>query len=192
MKIETFLPVFPGFYETIFAADEEDFLRENDITYEQIEVDYKQYRIDCAKSACDTIETNLSDFVTGVKFQTISSPRFYNFKNDSIYCEIEVRRKDIKAIKNYIYSNISEFRQYLKDNYTPQSGFIPYYSNDFEDWCEYTQSFTDYRDKEHCLGSVLEFICKMEEIDSDTLYEGVREDGIYTENYCSIKETKKI
>jgi len=190
MKIETFLPVFPGFYGSIFDADSdiEDFLYEEGAKWEQLEFDNEEYQNDVSEAACSELEYSLSDFVSSIKFQSLQSPKYYNFSNDSINCEIVLLKCDIKAIKDYVFKYSGEFKQYLKDRYTSRSGFMSFHSNNFEDWCEYTQTFTNYKDNAHYLGAVLEFICQNEEIDQEHLYYGIRDQGISGEMYCSIKE----
>lgn len=192
MKIETYLPVFTGFYGTVFEPDETQFLEENNVEWEDINWDNEGYQNDMAKACCDALNEKLSDFVAGIKFQGVWSPKEYNFRNDSINCEIVLLKTDVKAIKNYIFQNSALFKEYLREQFTGYPGFIPFYSNDFEDWCEYTQTFTNYRDNSVYLGVVLEFICRNEEITCDDLHECARQHGVYEENYCSIKPKEEV
>lgn len=54
--IEGYLPVFPGFYNTLFQADEEQVI-EDPYTYDDYDFDYKQYHQDVAKEAVEVVET---------------------------------------------------------------------------------------------------------------------------------------
>lgn len=181
-KYETYLPVFPGFYGTIFEADEE---REtngiNDVREElslepikdyDIEFDYEGYHQSVARKCCDFLSDNLSElgFVSKITMQMLRSPREYNFYNDSIDIVIEMDIKNRRAIQDYIYSHKEEFEKYLRSNYTSCSGFIPGYSNYFEDWDEETGNFYMFKNPGHYLGAILNFICECEEITDERMY----------------------
>lgn len=182
MKYKTFLPVFPGFYGTIFEADESgeiDHINEvrMDAGLERvddysIEFDYPQYYENVAKECCDFLSDNLArlGFVSKITKEAIVSPREYNFHNDSINIEVELSAKNRKAIQYYVYSRKDAFEKFLKDRYTPCSGFIPSYSWRFEDWEMETGSFYSFKDPGHYLGSVLEFVCQQEDITDETMF----------------------
>lgn len=197
-KIETFLPVFPGFYGTIFEADEEiEISGINDereskglerLSYnDDIEFDYGTYNQDVCEGAVSFIEGELIKLglVKWIKFQTMHSPREYNFGNDSINVEIGA---NVRAISKYVNSHVKEFREYVKEHYTSYDGFISFYSNNADDWCMNTKNFMSGLDG-HTLGAILEFICEVEKIDSESMYYCV-------EAYLSVEdydyETTKI
>lgn len=75
---------------------------------------------------------------------------------------------------------------YLK-RYKSCSGFISYYGYSFEEWIEYTHDFTDYSDKAHYLGSVLEFICQNEEITEEAMYYSLE---VNASEFCTWKADK--
>ena len=182
MKYKTFLPVFPGFYGTIFEADESgeiDHINEvrMDAGLERvddysIEFDYPQYYENVAKECCDFLSDNLGriGFVSKITKECVVSPREYNFRNDSINIEVELSAKNRKAIQYYVYSRKDAFKKFLKERYTPCSGFIPYYSCWFEDWEMETGSFYSFKNPEHYLGAVLQFVCEQEDIDDESMY----------------------
>lgn len=166
-KIKTYCPLFKGFYNTIFEADESEFLHSENLTFEDIETDYQAYYKDVSKAFCSAIEYRLGDYIKTVELESLYRPKEYNFSTDSINCIIQPK---IKAIKQYINENKADFTQYLKDRLTPCSGFIPYYSNRFEDWNEYTNNFTTYKKSEFYLGFILDFIGQNEGIEQTDLY----------------------
>ena len=129
------------------------------------------------------IENQLKELgiVNTIKFQSISSPREYNFVNDSGNIEIELTELNILAIQEYIKTNETNYRQYLADTYTSYDGFISSYSNEVCDWYEYTNDFSDFSGRMHYLGSILEFICKNEGITDDMMYNFLE---IYNSEYC--------
>lgn len=153
MQQETFLPVFPGFYSTIFEP-------------EMIEAEEREYlSLDClededfnygwaADAMVKCIEDKLRDegYEMSVHFQQLMSPREYNFRNDSIDVIIDFTEDDLKKIRQCLIKNIDEFSQYLKDNYTSYDGFISSHSTIPDEWV-----YTFHKDK-HKLGAVLNFL----------------------------------
>ena len=157
MKVNTFLPIFSGFYGSVW--DEQDFYGEDeyynlpaDKSFDDF-VDWSAYHEHIAKEMCSEVESLLSDFVKGITFQSISSPKYYNFGNDSINCEVDIQEAKVHF---YLDENIDAFAKYIKDRYTSRDGFISYYSNNYLDW------LTEWSIDEHMVGAVLEFICENE------------------------------
>jgi len=173
-KIDTYLPVFPGFYNTIFESDESDVIYRinNDrgakklqpLKFDQIEFDYENYENEVAKDCCSFIEYELNrlNFITSIHFQSISSPREYNFSNDSINISVELSEDNIKRIKQYLFENIKAFKDYIEKRYTSCSGFISSYSNDHTEWLAEIDEALFHS---HKLGSILNFICEMHDFD---------------------------
>lgn len=183
MKKETFLPIFSGFYNTIF--DHSDSMIECDIQCENefkdnytelFEVgisyeyylqnnwkyrDYKNYYIECSKKITDNLTTlDHCNIIKSVKFQKLISPKYYNFHNDSINCIIDFNSR---KLKKYLSENLESFKQYIKDRYTSRSGFISYYSNDYNDWLD----IKNYN--AHQIGSVLNFVLENENNEAEYL-----------------------
>jgi hypothetical protein len=196
INIETWLPVFPGFYDTIFepdTTDEEDYQNKEradylpKIKWDDLDFDSEQYENDVMKQCCSYIEGELKSkgFVTSIKLQSINRPREYNFYNDSGNVEIGLTKKNIKAIKQYIIDNETAYREYLSREYTSCSGFMSHCSNEVSDWYEYTDNFTNFSKKGHYLGSILEFICRNENIDQEFMYYSLE---IHIGKYCKNRE----
>jgi hypothetical protein len=172
MKVKTFLPIFPGFYNTIFEFDYN--LIDSDInearkekglfsnwSIDDLKIDYSRYELDIVKGFCDILPDFLSDYIIGIELETIVSPKKYNFSNDSANVIIETRPENIQA---FIYSHKKEFSEYLKARYTSCDGFISHYSNNFEAWESETENFLNFNVNGHFLGAVLEFIARIENI----------------------------
>ena len=189
MKIETYLPVFPGFYSTIFEPCEDGEIEYiNDLRAEKglkplefdaFEFDYRTYENDVSISCCEILESELSEFIDSIKFQALQSPKFYNYSNDSINCEIDVK---INKVMEYLKNHESDWNDYLKDNYTSRSGFISSYDNfvDSPDW-----SKDAIISGGHQLGAVLNFLCIEKDITQETLYYGI-------ESYLSCTNFDKL
>lgn len=193
-KIETYLPIFPGFYNTIFESDGEESeiddinsQREekglDEITYNDCEWNYSERRQEISKSAVNFIEGEFEHLDMGLKFtfQAISSPKYYNFSNDSINVEVEV--EDMNKIVAYLQEIPEEFAEYIKERYTSCDGFISSHSNDSIDWLF---AINNGEDLSHKLGSILNFILINEEITKENMYESCQVDGstyTYATNY---------
>lgn len=197
--IKTYLPVFPGFYNTIFEADEtseiENINQERslkglpDINYDDCNFDYKTYQTEVCEQACNYVELRLKelDLIHSINMEEIISPREYNFYNDSINIEVNLLKKHVKNIKKYINNNLDAYKQYLKERYTSCSGFSSSYPNYFEGWQQLTDNFTNLESNGHYLGSILQFICDCEGISQYSIYEHV-EVYIYASNYNELTE----
>ena len=191
MKVKTYLPVFSGFYNTIFEPCENaeiDDINNNrtskelgPITYDDCKFDYDGYFKEVAEQCCDIIEYELGKYVSKITLEELISPKEYNFHNDSINCEIELTEKNIKAINKTIFDNLDLFEDYLQ-RYKSCDGFISFYSEYASDWLNDKTIKAEVLKHEHKLGSILEFICQILEIDDMTLYENL-EVYIYATNY---------
>ena len=193
-NIETYLPIFPGFYGTIFEANEEreiNYINEKraekelrPIEYDECDFDYKSYNDSMAFNCVCYAEGQLQFLFPNIKieFQRVNSPHEYNFTNDEIAVSIKVSNKTLKDIKNYLINNNKEFDKYIKDRFTSRSGFISFYSNSSEVWIN--ELFNDLSDTV-ILGSVLDFILINEGIEEDDMYD-------HAQGNCSGVETKNF
>lgn len=166
--IKSFLPVFPGFYETLFAP-EEDSIIEEPYNFDDYEFDYDGFRTEMAKACCDAIETELKPLGIKVIFEEIRSPRFYNFDTDSINVTYKLSAKTGKLLYDYLQKNIVAFTKYIKDHYTSRDGFNSFWSNDVKEWFDY--EYTQEENKlKHTFGAMLEFYFENEGYTTEDLY----------------------
>ena len=174
MDINTYLPIFKGFYGSIFEPDvdnEIDYINElrqeknkPEIDFDDVNFNYDNYYLELSKEFCFIVWNELEDFIYKIEFSELKSPKYYNYSNDYIECKIKPKKQ---AILNYIKNNYNNWNEYLKDNYTSYDGFISSYDNyaSSEDW-----SNKNIFNK-HQLYSVLNFIAKNEDITEDVLLE---------------------
>ncbi|AGO47678.1 hypothetical protein Phi4:1_gp141 [Cellulophaga phage phi4:1] len=171
MKIETYLPIFPGFYGTDFDCNEEDQIcEEENLEYSEINWNYKDYRERVAIASCQIIEEYLKHdgFNFEFKFQEVVSPREYNFVNDSINVEVILLKTEFNILIGYLKSNLSDFKEFLEEHYTSRSGFCSFYETAPEIWInEYLKPSSDKY--EHCFGAVLGFYLINEGFTEDEL-----------------------
>jgi hypothetical protein len=174
-KIESYLPIFPGFYGTIFESDSEEceiqhYNQENDteLEYDDFTWYYRDYEENMSRECCFVIQDKLEELDLDIKvtFQKLVSPKYYNFKNDSINVEYEVTQHDYDKVIHYIKRNWSQFEEYIKSKYSSCDGFISSHSNNPEVWMNNMKSESHL---EHNFGSVLEFILTNEEFTQNDL-----------------------
>jgi hypothetical protein len=175
MQVNTFLPGFNGFYGSIYEPNEEyeldhinDIRLENNldpIELDDLEFDYKAYYQEVSQEITLVVEGILKDLnlVKSIEYQSLVSPKYYNFSNDSIEVGIIPNAKNIVKYWN---KHKNKWNQYLKDNYTSYDGFISSYDN--ENW-----SIETILEGTHELGSFLQFALMNEGINEYDIYEDV-------------------
>jgi len=203
IRIESFLPVFPGFYGTIFEPDEDNEInyvndeRESKgwspLDFDKFEFDYDHYHTEIAKESVNWVENIVNGIFKNkiqVNFESIQSPKYYNFSNDSINVNYVVNEEFLKEMMGYLNTNKEEFAHYIKENYTSRDGFFSHYSNDVDEWLN--EYFLDIETNKHYFGSILEFVIN-NEID-DPVYEMKMdcETQLFCSNYNELIENETI
>jgi len=192
--IETYAPIFKGFYGNHWEMDEtpeiESYNEEygTDLDWDNFEWDNKQYMNDVCQKFCEVLTEKLHEIMPSiktVKMQEIRSPQFYNFSNDAIDVEIIGTNKMMTDIRRYLKYNSSEWDKYLKVHYTHYSGFWSSYPNTADGWKNDTENYNEVEG--HYLGSILQFICDNEGLEEfeDFYYEVM--EGIYISEYMERK-----
>ena len=192
MKVQTFLPVFNGFYNTLFedildnATDNaiKYYNEQNNtlLNYDDFDFNYNLIMSEICKDAISKVEDKLNEIGINctINFETLISPREYNFSNDSI--NIEINFKKFSQVIETMEQNFDSFAQYIKDNYTSCSGFISSHSSYASDWMEDLRE--DAENETHKVGAVLDFILQeIEEYKDEDLYFDI------CENYYEIDYT---
>ena len=161
IKINSWLPVFPGFYNTIFEPNEEYLIAEGK-TYDDYNWNYLEYYKDVAERCCEALEESFEEFEIKIEFQNIHSPKEYNFSNDIINCQYTISQKGINKILKFLNDHFDLFHQYIKNTYSSRSGFISFYSNDAYTWIE---NFKQEPTHKHYIGSILNFVSDLDQWD---------------------------
>lgn len=181
--IKTYLPVFSGFYGTIFESiiedQEERILEDENLTSDEVDFDYPQIRKAIAKECVgifeDTFNRDMGTNLT-VTFDYVYSPKFYNFENDSINVSIQFSSGDFERIKNTLIANALEVAKELKERYSSREGFVSLTSTDFGDWMEDLQREYDNEEEDsHKWGAILDILCELLQIvDGEEMADRVR------------------
>lgn len=203
-KVNTWLPVFSGFYGTIWETDNDEEMELDDINdkrrdlglpdaeWDDVEWGYDEYHEGVAKGVTECVANKLEHLgmIAGYRFQELRSPREYNFHNDSVNVQFHLTDKNKKAIWTYLVKHWPEFRKYLKDRYTSYSGFISSYPNDAESWAA-PGTLTH----EHKLGSIFQFILANEDPSfEEEIYGQLTANGmrLFASNYEALTSAPKI
>lgn len=169
MKIETYCPLFPGFYGTHLEPNEENEVYSHnqeygtDLDYDDFDWHYEDYRERIARAFVARFEREFQDIMpVEIKYQSISSPAYYNFSNDTINIEVDIDFDRLMEIVNEEKENIAE---YILDNYTSRDGFNSFHSNNVDVWCnpEYVMEFIQHR-----VGALMEALA-LQHIDKDDI-----------------------
>lgn len=131
-----------------------------------------------ARSFVESFNTHWSaviGFPLRLTFESMSSPREYNFQTDRIFCHVpvSVARRLFALSRREKHATL---RKVLNERHTSQSGFISFYSNSLAEWLEKPVSEWDWNE----LGSLLRAVMTMRaDADSEdpewTIYEGMSE-----------------
>lgn len=178
---KTWLPVFSGFYGTIWDVSDNDFLEYNlkdeGLTKEELnevyrlkcyDEAYQEYKNSVVSNAVSFIERELSEYVASIKLERLVSPREYNFQNDSINVAVSLSDENVANIKEYIEDYRDAWQAYLSKYYTSRDGFWSSHSNDSSDneW-----AVENAVKSEHNLGAILQFICENKGITEMNMYD---------------------
>lgn len=132
---------FSGFYETFHAQafdDEISYLEEqyesNDTNNELIQDLYmsaftKEGALGYAQAYVEAFIDEF-DALQGAKFESMSSPREYNFETDRIF--IEMNGETFARVLRHTDQQI--FERVCHERFTSRSGFSSFYSNEWQEW----------------------------------------------------------
>lgn len=155
MKKLTIIP-FSGFYESLHDSALDDALKDIFRDDRGIENDELVYRAwDSADwstihelYAKEYAENFAREFeIEALEFESIKSPREYNFSTDRIFCHIDYSEL-CRIVQTF---NIKEFSSFVSDRFTSRDGFISFYPAELTEWGK-----IETWDHNQC-GSALEF-----------------------------------
>jgi antibiotic biosynthesis monooxygenase (ABM) superfamily enzyme len=197
---ETWLPCFPGFYESwlsvndesvnedlkeYFQGDELENIQEHFYNTEEYSRAVSEYEKNVCEEFTELIECELiENFVSKIIFETMRSPKEYNFTTDSLNVQVYFSKTNIRNIKTFLKENFAEWEKYLKKTYKSYDGFMSFYdyTTDSEDWKDIDECLTD----KHKAGSILQFICN-QLFDDETIIMSTLEDVYFSVDYEALK-----
>ena len=216
-KIPTWLPVFPGFYNTIFEAqfDQEleylndqgelpDSADEGDLLYGWDNGGYERAVVACI---CDHLPRYFpaEAGVLRCKFEKVVSPKEYNFVNDSANVTFEIdMAKFAPWVREYLKTWAKEWADCISKHYTSRDGFCSSYSSHVEDWNQCVEAMLRGVDvgqsrmfdrteisSDHLLGRLLDFILHNESDEPDLRMYYDISDHVYVGEFIDVEKVKE-
>lgn len=150
------IALFPGFYGSIFDADdnlyyeiqeEVEYYREErniEIDPDKFDFDYKAYMHDVGVLYTDyffNLYAKKISFIKSIEFDSIDSPREYNFRNDELYAFFEFTDNWKDSMRDWMIENKTWLADIIRKNWSSRDGFISFISNDVDDW--FTEIFVN-------------------------------------------------
>ena len=166
-EIETYLPVFTGFYGTLFGdiieREEDNILEDENLDLDIVKFEYKKFMEDVSKECVGVFEEAFNrDLGTNIdiSFENLISPREYNFTNDLIDVTFKVSDEDFEKIKVAIIENKDEISEMIEERFSSRDGFVSLTSTDFDEWIEDMEHYQKF-------GALLEMLCEVLEVISE-------------------------
>ena len=175
----TTLP-FSGFYCSKWSNELDDV--ENQFIEKEADDTLDEFEVSVLVDKCRQYETQIEyvaeeyvgyfnekfkeEFAIDLKlrFESLKSPREYNFSTDIIYAYIdeEVVRRLLDDLEE------SKLADMIRERFTSCDGFISFYPNRIEEWKEKPLEEWDYNE----VGTVLEaYVAQVEDFECDVYYE---------------------
>lgn len=165
------LPIFSGFYETIYDYTLDAYLERNYSAINQDEMDENEFEIvmysdedklDARNSIAKSITKNFIELTNqhlnlllDLEFVEMYSPREYNFSTDQIICNLKLTQEQYTTIINKLKEKQEEFQKYLTKYFTSSDGYVVFVSNKVKDWLV---DFNNLQRPEGQLSEMLEFL----------------------------------
>lgn len=96
-SFDTWCPLFPGFYNTVFEPDEESLIQQYNVcnntnySYEDFEWDYKGYFESIGRGFVERLEAKFQELLPiKIEYQSIYHPKYYNYSNDEVNVRVTV------------------------------------------------------------------------------------------------------
>lgn len=212
MKYQTYLPAFPGFYNSYLEADFECELDSEHLP-EGVNCDdllagwcNGEYEHAVVNRICEFMPSWFPEEadIKGFYLQKITHPREYNFSTDSADIEVETGPGFGPWVMAYLKDNAEAWEGHLRSHYTSRDGFASFYSNDPDDWGDVLSGLIDKPEEtddpdrfdrrpsiDHALGRFLDFWIEQEIEDPQMdLYYDVSE-HIYVGEYIDDEKVKQ-
>lgn len=180
LTIASQLPIFTGFYGTIYESNEDHFIddynEQNNVyyNYEDFKWDNEGYMNEVGKGCTEWVQNALKEigFDVQVDFIAIDSPREYNHSNDAIDVNYTINKTTFKKIVNYLKDNSENWNLYIKGYFTSYSGFISFHPNNAEEWVELV-NLDNMANYNIILKTILGFILTNEDYSETDMYNTV-------------------
>jgi len=172
---------FSGFYESLHSSAIDDSINQefsDDQGIENAELSYRAWdsmqwgnvRNEYAKEYAKSFGHEFG--IKSLSFESMTSPREYNFSTDRIFCEIDYAELCC-IIKTF---DLKAFADYVRERFTSRDGFISFYPAELSEWGK-----VETWDHNQC-GTALEFYAIQE---SGGEYDHWQEYAIMENSLCN-------
>lgn len=198
------LPFFEGFYESIYEnSDTEYYAIREEIEYydeemnekhepEDFEFDYIQRRQDIIEAFCNAFYEITPSWVTEVKFESLDSPKYYNFSTDRIFADVTFDDDWREQLLDFIKENYEELKKRIKEDWSSRSGFISFMEDSVEYWVAEIKK--DEPDDRYITALIQYYLEQKHEWNDFRVRECLHYltmDEIYDRNYISLKKEEE-
>ena len=157
LEIEINIPFFCGFYESplynsdtlYYEVDENlDEYKEmfgDDVTSDDFDIEWDEYRKDCCKEYIESFLECCPDFVESAEYSELVSPAYYNFETDKLYANVVLSEDWREKILSFMETNKDWVAEKIKKDWTSYDGFLSFMDNTYEDWLNRFKTEEDIR-----------------------------------------------
>lgn len=186
MKTTSLLPLFTGFYESIFdpanSIYEQEYeylttkegMTDEEVTARLREWNYRAAYIaiskDIAEGFAELMHDHFPELELKVSFVELISPIEYNFETDKIVVDLEFKTDELLKL---VLKHECGLQDFIEAQFTPRSGFQPYYSNKLQDWKDDIKALEELDTVQ--IWTLFSALCEAEGLDDETLYDQVQD-----------------
>src|SRR5690606_16195223 len=143
---------FAGFYESIHSIEADEALaqlfQDDDGESHMPDELWMEFTLD-KESYCKLYVDWLKEYLLeeqeldlpSMAFESVHSPREYNFETDSL--NVTIDEEDFAKIKAIALERQAALKETIRETFRSRDGFIPFYSNDPQEWLETPMSEWD-------------------------------------------------
>lgn len=124
---------FSGFYESIHNSNidsEMDYIFENNQNLSSLLYDSLNWRELFIDYAREYAENFAHKYGIAMQFESLSSPKYYNFETDRIFCHIS----ESEVLRIYATTDKQQLARIARDMFTSRDGFNSFYDPDYLTW----------------------------------------------------------
>ena len=189
-KLETIIPNFPGFYESVFENDIDQYFIDEEISYRYGEIseeikekfydklwetfDSDKYQKAVGQVYTQAFENEMSQYLfpeLKLEYVGIDSPKEYNFRTDELVVNlVGVSHKFIKdRLIPKLKENQDKIAPIITERYSNRDGFYSFMDNSFNGWLQKLRA-REY-DQRYVMGAIYMLMeLENQSLDEDCVY----------------------
>ena len=188
-KQNSYLPIFTGFYNGLFATDYmlenaiDMYNNEHDTDFTYIDYNSEEFKKDFGKLATEKVQDALAsilksnkEYTFNLEFESVWSPNAYNYATDEIQITINFDDNFLEVVKTYLTNNKENFGSYLERRYGDGLRGFTY-------WMFSESKDPNWKENKIDFSAVLDFVLKNESYNADSLYWEISDTGFDLYDY---------